>query len=358
MGAFIPLSAAAQTAFANLQTAAKQAELQRTVADLPGGFTRKTIKDRVYWYYQYKDASGKPVQIYVGPDSAQETRELVDRFNDPGAGVTDKHLRQLSRSAIELGCPSMAPTHARILRRLSDHGFFRAGGILVGTHAFIAYQNMLGVTWGDATTITVDMDFAHPGKNLSIAVPSGLNIDAHGAIESLKMGFLPNNSHTTYTKADEKDLQLDFVTSVGREGDQPVHIDSLNVSLQPLKFMEFSMENVLQTVVITAQGPIVVNVPAPERYALHKLLVALERTTEHRTKTEKDLDQANCLISYFGEMDPGPLVEAHEDLVSRGRGWSSRFAAGTKALLARHPECNLSLLQGERASDRGDVPRG
>jgi hypothetical protein len=34
------------------------------------------------------------------------------------------------------------------LRRLADYGFFRAGGVLIGTHASLAYGNMLEVRRG------------------------------------------------------------------------------------------------------------------------------------------------------------------------------------------------------------------
>lgn len=77
-----------------------------------------------------------------------------------------------------------------MIRRLLDYGFFKAGGVLVGTHAFLAYGNLLGVVWGDASR-TQDVDFAHAGKSVSIALPGTVEVDVHRAIESLEMGFLP-----------------------------------------------------------------------------------------------------------------------------------------------------------------------
>jgi hypothetical protein len=343
MHPFTPMSAAAQTAFANLQGPALQADLHRSVATLPGGFSTKTIRDRVYWYYQYK-TEGKLVQIYVGPDSDPAVQELIARRKapQPGQAGAAAHLRRLPRAAIELGCVAMPPAHAKVLKRLGDHRFFRAGGILIGTHAFLAYQNMLGVHW-DAGTATMDIDFAHPGRNIAIALPGDLRIDTHKAIESLQMGFLPNASNTTYTKEDEKDFQIDFVTSQGRI-DAPQHIESLNVTLQPLKFMEFSMEDVQQTAVLSPDGPIVVNCPAPERFALHKLLVAGERQAEFANKASKDIDQAHCLIACLVDARPGLLEDACADLVSRGKGWRSRFTGGLAILRRRYRDTDVSLL--------------
>jgi len=44
--------------------------VDRCVADLPGGFTRKLVNGRAYWYYQAKSPNGAPIQTYVGPDDA------------------------------------------------------------------------------------------------------------------------------------------------------------------------------------------------------------------------------------------------------------------------------------------------
>jgi hypothetical protein len=332
---FTPLTSAAETAYANVVTGARQADLTRCVADLPGGFSSKTVSGKTYWYYQRKSPNDKVVQIYIGPDNAA-TLELMAAHKQPDRNAGNEHLRRLSRAAIELGCPAMVTAHARILQRLTDHGFFHAGGVLIGTHAFLAYQNMFGVTWAHGT-LTMDLDFAHPGKNISIAVPNSFAMDTHEAIDSLRQGFIPNNARTTFIKADEPDLQLDFVTTQGRSGDEPVLIKPLNIMMQPLRFMEFSMEDIMKGVLLTQQGPMVVNLPRPERYALHKLIIHGERAGDTRLKARKDLDQAACLLAMLKERAPEDLADAYRDLCERGPGWRTRFSAGLSALQQRHP---------------------
>lgn len=86
----------------------------------------------------------------------------------------------------------MPPKHFRIVKRLADYQFFRAGGLLVGTHAFLALGNQLGVAWSNGAR-TLDLDFAHagPGGHVSVALPANLKANAHNALKSLEMGFLP-----------------------------------------------------------------------------------------------------------------------------------------------------------------------
>lgn len=317
--------------------------LQRSVADLPGGFTNKKLGQKTYWYYQFKSLDGKTRQIYLGNDS-ESLQQLIAGFKAQIADApAQAHLARLCRSAIELGAESIGRTHFRILQRLADHGFFHAGGILIGTHAFLAYQNHFGVRWAHGNQ-TLDIDFAHPGNNLSIALPDGLQIDARSAIESLQMGFIPNASQTTFIKQDEPDLQLDFVTPKTSTSDAPVRVHAINLSMQPLQFMNFSMDATMQAVLISRQGPVVVNVPRPERYALHKLIVFGERPLEMQVKAQKDIAQAACLISYLQDNEPETLTEAWSAVQHSGPGWVRRCEQGARYLQSRYPEVALDFM--------------
>lgn len=347
---FVEQSAAAQTAYAALAQAARQRDLQRSIADLPGGFVSKRIKGLGYWYYQFKLPDGKPQQIYVGPND-EATRALISQRDNPSVKQARVHLGNMCDAAMAYGCNSVIPKHARVLARLADHGLFRAGGVLVGTHAYLAYQNRLGVLWTGGDT-TVDLDFAHPGKNISLAINNALTIDKHAAIDSLKMGFLPVNEGTRYIKEHEPDFDLDFLTCVSRQGAAPVHMPQLNLSLQPLKFMEFSMQDPIVAVLVANNGPILVNVPRPERYALAKVLLYRERLgSKQPEKAGKDLMQAASLIDYLSSMSPEPLNDAWQDLLSRGPGWRSRAREGLAALQERYPAINCAIANPEPGVD-------
>jgi hypothetical protein len=336
---FTPLSTAAQTAYASLASASRLEDV-RTVAQLPGSFSRKVVKGRAYWYYQTPDLTGRQIQISLG----QASDELTALIELHRSGDDKKvHLRQLTRQAIAAGCPAIVSSHAKIIERLADTGFFQAGGILVGTHVYMAYQNYLGIRWRSAAQ-TVDLDFAHAGRNVSVAIPSDVTMDMGSEIEALKMGFVPVKSLTTYVKSDEQDLQIDFVTCCHRGGDTPVLIKALNATMQHLKFMEFSMEAPIQVTLLAQRGPITVNAPPPEKYALHKLLVYGERPQNMRVKATKDLAQAASLIDYLASHDAELLSETWAELIGQGPGWRSRAMEGLKAIKQFYPEVDASAL--------------
>lgn len=343
---FSDLSTAAQTAYAQLLDAALAAEHLRSVADLPGSFAAKTVKGRKYWYYQYSEPSGKLRQVYVGPDG-EPVQRLMQQKTRPAATAA---LEPLARSAIALGCAPMVPRQFRVVRRLAEYGFFRAGGVLIGTHAFLACGNMLGVRWG-VQERTHDSDFAHAGRSVALALPSDIEVRTEDAIASLQMGFLPmaglgGKAGGTYLIPSEPEFRLDFLTPLHREGDKAYVHPKLHVTLQPLPFMEFSLEGVEQAVLFCPEGAVLANVPDPARFALHKLLVYGERRGTFTAKSAKDLAQAAALLDYLAENRKTQLQEASADLRSRGKGWMARFVQGAAALEKKYPRlAALSLLK-------------
>ena len=150
----------------------------------------------------------------------------------------------------------------------------------MGTHAFLAYQNIFGVKW-DAGAFTVD---------------------------------------------------LDFLTTFGRGEDKPLFVPTLNLTKQPLKFMEFSLEAPIKATLVHRNGPLVVNVPRPERYIWHKLIVYGERPREMRAKANKDLAQVACMLDYLLENDADLIRQSWHDAIGRGPGWKQRLLEGWKGL--------------------------
>lgn len=346
---FDELTLTAQTAYAQLVDAALAAEHARSVADLPGSFAQKTVKGHKYWYFQYTEPSGRLRQVFVGPDGPA-VRDLMARKAEHSAR---QPLEALARSARALGCAGVLPRQFRVIRRLADYGFFRAGGVLVGTHAFLAFGNMLGVRWRSSDR-TQDIDVAYAAKSVALLLPGNIEVDLGSAIRSLGMGFLPITSLTSklgagYLIPKEPDFRLDFLTPCHRGGQEPFEHPQLHLTLQPLKFMEFLLEEVQQAALLCDDGAVLVNVPHPARYALQKLLEYGERTGSFEATAAKDLAQAALLLAFLKPHRGDQIAAAWRNLLERGKGWETRAAQGMKALDARYPEL---ALQGLLASPR------
>ena len=126
-------------------------------------------------------------------------------------------------------------------------------------------------------------------------------------------------------------------TTTGRKQADLINFPTLNVAMIPLQFMEYSLEDLRQVPLLSDEGAVLVSVPSPARYAMHKLIVAGLRDGAYRTKAAKDLRQSASLISFLAKYQPDELMEAWTDLNQRGKGWRARFEKGEGMLLNEFP---------------------
>jgi hypothetical protein len=328
-----PLPLAAQTAYAQLLEALQTSSMQRGIADAQGSFNCKTVAGKSYWYYQYRDLDGKLCQAYLGPQIDQLTALIEKRQT---ASTDEAQIKALAQSAETLGCAAVSSPHLAIIHRLDDAGFFRAGGMLVGTHAFLCAGNMLGVRWGE-TSRTQDLDFAHAGKSMQVALHSDAKLDLGDVIESLGMGFVPASSLQgvrggRWIHPKEPGFVLDFLTPMDRTEKELVHVKAFNAEFQALRFMEFSLEDIQSAAIFTRTQACMVNVPNPARMAVHKLIVSGLRPIAQRTKANKDVLQARALFAWYEQNSPEELAKALDDALTRGPAWRKALAAGMQSM--------------------------
>lgn len=334
---YTPYPVSAQAAYSELFEALHYATHRRTVADLSGSFASKTVKGKRYWYFAFRDAvDGKVRQLYVGPDSPQ-VQALIDAKAQ--APSTPEQLQRQAAAALALGCTSVVSQHFRIIRQFEQAGFFRAGGLLVGSHAFAAYANMLGTAWRQsAQTFDVDFAISRPDDPITLVVPTQ-PVDVPSTVESLAMGFVPHAAlgGSSYESRQDIGLRIDFLTPQGREG-RSEFVEDLKIPLQPLPFLDYLIEAPAQVAMIEPRGmSVLVNVPDPARYAVHKLIVSQERSARERAKAGKDVAQAAALIEYHLDRAGTPLLLAWRSASDRGKGWRRRLDGGLRAMLAHAP---------------------
>jgi len=151
------------------------------------------------------------------------------------------------------------------------------------------------------------------------------------------MGFLPvpqldPRKPSTSFKIRGKGLRLDLLTPLrGRRPQGPVTIPRLNAAAQPVPFLDFLITRPVRGAIVDSGG-ILVNVPDPSRFALHKLIISGERVTVMHTKREKDLRQESQVFSILIEERPGDVHLAWEEIQREGKGLAKRVKVGVVAL--------------------------
>lgn len=334
---FVRLPLIAQTVYARLLDLLLTGE----AGDPASGATlvSKVVRGRRYWYAQRRE-SGKKIQSYLGPETPEVTA-LIDRWRRSRA---DSHTRaELVAMARAGGAHLLGAPESDVLARLTP--VFRIGGVLVGSHAFVVLGNMLGVRWQEAMVRTQDVDIAHDHR---IAV--ALARDAEPADlprvlgdTSPRFSVLNPTDPATSFRVRGTDVEVELLTPlVGRERARPIRIEPLGAAATPLRFLDYLIEETQPAAAVGGSG-ILVNVPRPGRFALHKLIVASRRSRGPggATKAPKDLAQASALLRVLLSDLPGEITLAWKDLAKRGKGWTAAVAT---SLSKTDPE----LMEGLR----------
>ncbi len=325
-----------QTLYAELMEHLMASEAHRAVGHVPGCFIVKNVKGRAYYYFQHSDPGGAVRQAYVGAKT-DELDRLIERFHAERE-VFRKDADRIQRLCAQLRAGGALTTDAgsgRVLKALADSGVFHLEGVLLGTQAFTVLGNLLGVRWDHLALRTQDIDIDGTAR-MSIALRD-VKADVPKALDGLHMGFIPvpplNPAHpSTSFHIRGNPLRLDVVTPERRPGQKghPVFISRFNVAAHPLRFLDFLMADSVKAAVIDGGG-ILVNVPQPARFALHKLIVSWERPVTAHAKTAKDLVQAAQLFDVLMEERPGDLILAWDEIKQRGTGWVKRAASALAA---------------------------
>ena len=78
---------------------------------------------------------------------------------------------------------------------------------------------------------------------------------------------------------------------LGRTSDKAIHIPALDIYAEPVRSLDYLLVDV-QPAVVVAKAGLLVNVPAPARFALHKLVTSERRIAAFQSMAQKDLAQA------------------------------------------------------------------
>ncbi|WP_417260258.1 GSU2403 family nucleotidyltransferase fold protein [Celeribacter sp.] len=330
------LSSIAMSAYTDLVRLLKD----DSMSEITGKPMLKQRGAKAYWYAARRVGSQMRF-IYLGEDS-DEMRARIDRIEELRATAK---ARQTERSRLVrlLRAESMTPTDratGSILSAMANAGTFRLGGTIVGTHAFRLYEGELGLRLplGEVAN-TGDIDIAQFRK-LSLALNDQVDPDLTEVFTSLKFDPLPSidNGQTWRWSQGGSGQLVEFLTpAFGVETIRD--LPALGVKAQALNYLNYLIAEPIHAAALYRSG-VLVQIPRPERFALHKLIVAdRRRDGEGRLKAAKDRAQAAFLINALAEDRPDDLSLAYSAAMDVGPRWRERI----QNTLKRMPETNEVL---------------
>ncbi len=325
------LPLAVQTAYSDLLDRLQE----DAVLELNGTPVLRERNGRKYWYIVQRLA-GHTDEKYLGPNT-DEVKARVERVQEIKAGLKlrEKQRGKLTRMCREGGVPPVDAQTGKVLLALSKAGLFRLRGVIVGSHAFRCYPGLLGTQILEAHAATEDIDVA-AFRSISVALDDHLDPALEDTLRQIGPFVARPNLHNQPTAWRDHGggtmVEL-LAPNEGPERGEPMELPALGAYGTPLRFLDYLIHEPAQAAVLYRSG-VLVNVPQPARYAIHKLIVATRRSATARQKSAKDIQQSAALIRILAEDRPDELVEAYHEAYGRGPSWKSHIQKG----LLRLPE--------------------
>lgn len=331
------LSSIAQSAYHDLLRSLKDDQATQI-----GNAAHKEIRGtRSYWYETVR--TGTTVRKrYIGEDSHELAARLATRtLLAETQSARNTHRTRLVRLLRAEGLRSTDIASGSLYAALAKAGVFRLGGTIVGTHAFRHYEGELGIRFGvNQMAQTDDLDIAQ-FERLSLVIDDVVETPLADTFKDFDFEPQPTLSKSVWRwRQTRSNTLIEFLTPSFRDDEDIRDLPALGVSAQSLHFLNYLIAGPIPAAALYRSG-VLVQIPRPERYAIHKLIVAdRRRGGPDAIKSLKDRLQATFLIRALAEDRPDDLREAYDEAVSSGPAWRDHIARS----LARLPEA-ANILQ-------------
>ncbi|MBF9034234.1 hypothetical protein HKCCE2091_08270 [Rhodobacterales bacterium HKCCE2091] len=335
-----PVSMTAQAAWQDLLRMLKDSE----VAGIQGTPRLKSLggRQKSYWFDTFR-LGDKMIDHYIGEDT-EDLRERLENLAGlkEAAKASEPERARLVRLLRAEGLLTPDAATGQIFAALARAGAFRLGGTVVGTQAFRHYEGLLGVRLGtDRAAVTEDIDIAS-FEQLSVALnAAGDGAELAPVFRDFDFAPVPSldRGHVWQWKQTKRNTLIEFLTPSFEDDERLRELPALGVSAQSLHFLNYLIAGAVEVPMLYRSGSLI-RVPRPERFAIHKLIVAERRRDgPDAVKSRKDRAQAAFLIRHFAEEDPWLIAEAYQEAMEKGPSWREKIGRS----LERMPEVRTAM---------------
>ena len=213
-----------------------------------------------------------------------------------------------------------------------QHLFAQNRLVVVGTLAASTFPQFMGMSLSSGILMTQNIDLTV----VSLAALSKANMKPLQILSILHQAdasLLPITTDGLPHKFRGSDgMEVEFLSAPRRGGKTRIDIPNLGLSAEVRPYMEYLLEDPLPAAILHGSG-VLVRVPQPARFAIHKLIVAQKRPAGD-LKRHKDLAQAREIMRAMELTAPDEIADALEDARSRGTKWREPIEASLREIVS------------------------
>lgn len=277
----------------------------RLLPGTPGSLVTRAVNGIAYAYRAYYTVPGKRVDDFISPASDAAALAVARGQIDFAEWLQERvvQLRKLGFQVADKGT-------ARVLVELHNRDMFELGLVLVGTLAYMAHLNELGLI--STASRTRDIDVARPERLKLAATSEFLATMKATDLPFVPVPGLPSHSPSTSVKLPGVDgLRVDVLAPGERLG-VPVRVPEIAWHAQAIPHFAYLLEDAEQAAVLAGGHCIPVRIPQAGRFIWHKLYSSRNRRGEPE-KRAKDRAQALALASVLEREHGGELVRSFRE---------------------------------------------
>ena len=304
---YYPFQATYHTEFDNLCQWAQTQEIIHI--GTPGSIEERKRASDTFFYHRFYDATGKQSEKYIGGPSSTPQADLARKNALDSIQAADMVVQSV-RELRKLGFAIIPDKAGATLAALHNHGLFAGGLTLIGSHAYGAILNRLGVR--APSYLTEDIDTVRSNRLNLATTPqmSLLEILQTSGLPFIRArtGLKPDGKSETYKLPGAEKLLVDLLVQ-GSDLGTPILVPELQAYAQAVPHLDYLVATRMESVILSKNYAVPVYTPSPARFAIHKLFSALSRINQP-AKSDKDIQQAATVMCVMEDKYPGDLEEA------------------------------------------------
>jgi hypothetical protein len=280
-------------------------EVSSGLTRLPGGMYWRVINSKEY-LYKYVRHSGIKQSTSIGPKTP-ETEAIAEDFQQAKKDLLERleaiegRIKTLAPIMRVLNLPAIDETAGKILRALDQAGYIGNNVLLVGTYAMTAYEMTAETRFAEGFDATEDLDFTlvvDPANPNDSDLPRRLLL----TLKEVDKGFLVSPS-SSRTVVDKGGYRVDLLISNHLA---PAMQRATPWKPEALEGQEWlALGTPVRQMLIDFNGwPVVVTVPDPRYFALHKLWLSKRPKRIREGRASKDAAQGKTLLKAVQEFIP------------------------------------------------------
>lgn len=331
-------SAFPQTFHTEFENLFQWAQTQETIhIGTPGRIEERQRGKDTFFYHRFYDANGNQIEKYIGgpassPEGDLARKNALERISSAEMIVKNvKDFRKLGFAIIE-------DKAGATLAALHNHELFSKGLTLIGSHAYGAILNKLGVMAPNYLTEDIDTVRSNPLNLATTPQMSLLEILKTSGLPFLKTktGLKPGDKSETYRLPGKEKLLVDLLVHGSNVG-EPILVPELEAYAQSVPHLNYLVNGRLESVILSKHYAVPVYTPSPAQFAVHKLFSATSRVNQS-AKSDKDILQAATVICAVEDKYPGEIEDALNAFPISGRSMMLKGAERAIHIVQSHSE--------------------